>query len=72
MRQITDVEIDAKLSEIDKAFESAKARLLGLEQEVAAGKEELLRLQGDYRTWASLRIGDKEDAAKPSADEVVG
>ena len=55
MRQLTDVEIDAKLAEIDKNFERVKARVGELERETTTGREELLRIQGDYRTWTSLK-----------------
>ena len=69
MRQMTEAEIDAKLAEINKNFESVKARVGELERETIAGREELLRIQGDYRTWLSFKETQDTPLVAPSATE---
>ena len=69
MRQMTDVEIDAKLAEINKNFEQVKAHVNELERETIAGREELLRIQGEYRTWLSFKEHKDTPSVAPSATE---
>lgn len=55
MRQMTDVEIDAKLAELEKRFEGVRAQLAEAERQANACREEILRMQGEHRAWLSLK-----------------
>jgi uncharacterized protein YecT (DUF1311 family) len=72
MRQINETEINAKLAELDKKFENVKAQVAESERQAVAGREEALRIQGEYRAWLSLKENEtKTDLpASPEAASV--
>jgi len=67
---MSDKLLDDKIKDVDARFEQTKKIVANFEEQISGHKEELIRLQGEYRALKSLQTSQEEGLKKPEITTV--